>query len=181
MNAVSASPYSVVKSAVPIPNKTSWIFATRHGARKVLRWSSRVGVRSSIDHRSALTVRRVIQNVPNTRARTISAGDTPNVSHAGASVKMLGTGKATATSNVATPMKDGQDDLNADPPAPLTFGDLAQQPGAEFRRLRQPTALSSYRFEDTVKSLCKRFCWRSSWRQPNLPSALDLRLTGCGL
>ena len=68
MNLVSCSPYSVVSSAVPTPHRMRCAFATRHGARKVLSWSSRVGFRSSIAHRSALTVRRVIQKVPSTSA-----------------------------------------------------------------------------------------------------------------
>ena len=61
-------------------------------------------MRSSIAHRSALTVRRVIQNVPISSARTMYAGHTTNVIHNGASLKMLGTGNATVTNSSAHAM-----------------------------------------------------------------------------
>jgi hypothetical protein len=61
-------------------------------------------VRSAIDHRSALTVRRVIQNVPISSARAIYAGDTTHVIHKGASLKTPGTGNANATKSSAAAM-----------------------------------------------------------------------------
>jgi hypothetical protein len=46
----------------------------------------------------------VIQRVPISNARTMYAGHTTHVIHAGASLKTLGTGNATVTNNTATKM-----------------------------------------------------------------------------
>src|ERR1700757_1353840 len=102
MNLTSTRPYSVVSNTVPTPHSTTWISASRHGARNVLTWSSRVGGLSSIAQRSAPTIRVVTQKMPTSSASAMYAGPTTHVSNHGASVKMLGTGNATVTSNSAT-------------------------------------------------------------------------------
>lgn len=71
MKSVLTMPYSVVSSIVPTPHKTRSTRAMRHGATKVLRPSSGVGLRSSIAQRRAITVRRVIQYVPHAEAATM--------------------------------------------------------------------------------------------------------------
>ena len=100
---------------------------------------------------------------------------------------MLGTGNATVTNNVATPIpirfatedEERQDDLDADPPAALAFRSpcpaaRSRSPvSSDSRPLCRVTASST-----RPKPLRRRSCWQSWWRQPNLPRALALRLIG---
>ena len=68
MKSVLTIPYNVVRTMVPTPQRASNTRVSRHGAKNVLRWSSRVGGRSSMAQRTLFITRVVAQKTP-----TISA------------------------------------------------------------------------------------------------------------
>lgn len=70
MKSVSYIPNRTVNNAVPTTHSRNCEAAMRHGVKKALRWSVRVGARPSIAQRRSLTVRVVIHQLPNASATT---------------------------------------------------------------------------------------------------------------
>src|SRR5262245_56690094 len=97
MKSVFTDAYIAVSTVVPTPHRISSTRVSRHGAKNVLRWSSRVGGRSSMAQRTLWITRRVAQNTPMTTAATTYIGTAMNVIHRTDGSNTLGVGKATVT------------------------------------------------------------------------------------